>query len=120
MGIATHGGSRTNLLGTNPPPALVAELSSELHVRTNTPPCFIWSTADDRTVPVINSLKFADALRAAHVSFALHIYEHGPHGQGLGAKEWSPEKFLPWTGECAAWLEQRRFARPTSYGEETR
>lgn len=106
-----HRGSRENLLGTNPPAALVKLLSSELQVASNTPPCFVWSTADDKTVPVENSLRFAAALRAAQVPFALHIYEHGHHGQGLGAREWQPEKFLPWTCELERWLQQHGFIR---------
>ena len=106
-----HHGSKTNLLGENPSPELVAELSSELHVSSNTPPCFIWSTADDKTVPVANSLKFAEALCTARVPFALHIYERGSHGQGLGSHEWQPEKFLPWTHEFEAWLKQHEFEK---------
>lgn len=58
----THRGSRANLLGDHPSPELQRELSAELRVSTNTPPCFIWSTADDRTVPVENSLTLALAL----------------------------------------------------------
>jgi len=106
-----HHASKTNLLGTNPPPELVAELSSELHVTSNTPPCFIWTTADDKTVPMENSLKFAGALRAARVPFVLHVYESGKHGQGLGSHEWQPENFLPWTRECEAWLKMHDFVR---------
>jgi len=102
-----HRGSKTNLLGANPSPELVKELSGELHVTTNTPPCFIWATADDKTAPVENSLKFAEALRTARVPFELHIYESGKHGQGLGSHEWQPEKFLPWTRACTDWLKQR-------------
>ena len=109
MKVGTHGGSKMNLLGTNPPPALVAELSNEDHVTTNTPPCFIWSTADDKTVQVENSLAFAAALRRARVQVELHIYEHGPHGQGLGGKEYNPAKRLPWTRACTDWLRVHGF-----------
>ena len=111
MGIATHGGSRSNLLGTNPPPELIAELSNQLHVTSNTPPCFIWSTADDKTVPVKNSMLFADALSAAHVPFELHIYESGRHGLGLGVKtNLDAAKFHPWVRDCEFWLKQRKYA----------
>ncbi len=63
---------------------MVKYLSSELQVTTNTPPCFIWQTFEDRTVPVENSLLFAEALRKNHVPFDLHIYQKGGHGMGLG------------------------------------
>lgn len=105
----THHGSYINLLGSNPPPDLVAEFSNELQVTTNTPPCFIWTTADDKTVQARNSLLFAEALGAARVPFELHVYESGRHGQGLGSKEWQPEKFLPWTRELERWLKTRGF-----------
>jgi acetyl esterase/lipase len=86
----------------------VRELSNELQVTSNTPPCFLWSTADDATVPVENSLNFAAALRRARVPLALHVYEHGPHGMGLGSKS-DPSKRLPWTFTCADWLRARGF-----------
>jgi acetyl esterase/lipase len=108
-----HKGSKNNLLGTNPPPELVQELSNELHVTKDTPPCFLWHTFDDKTVPVENTLLFANALRQAGVPFCLHIYEKGPHGQGLGVREYPPKdpaKMLPWTSDCIFWLKQRGFA----------
>ncbi len=110
MGIATHGGSKLNLLGPNPPPELVAELSNDQHVTTNTPPCFIWTTADDAAVPMENSLLFAAALHRANVPVELHVYEHGEHGLGLGSKEYDPGKCLPWTYACADWLRAHGFA----------
>jgi acetyl esterase/lipase len=110
MGKLTHSGSRNNLLGENPPLALVKETSSELQVRKDSPPCFIWSTDEDRTVPVENTLQFADALRKAGVPFELHVYQHGGHGAGLGSKEYNPQKWLPWVAECARWLKEQGFA----------
>lgn len=107
----THKGSRANLLGTNPPPELIAELSAELQVNKDTPPCFIWSTEEDKAVPVENSLQLAAALRKAGVRFDLHIYERGPHGIGLGSKEFNMEKFHPWTRDCAYWLKLRGFGK---------
>lgn len=107
----THRGSRANLLGDHPSPELQRELSAELQVSTNTPPCFIWSTADDRTVPVENSLTLALALSKVRVPFDLHIYAHGPHGIGLGNKTFDQSKFHPWTRECELWLRQNHFTK---------
>lgn len=107
----THKGSRANLLGTNPPPELLKELSAELQVNAKTPPCFIWSTADDPVVPVENSLELAGALRRVGVPFDLHVYAHGPHGLGLGNREFDPARFHPWTADCKLWLQQNGFAR---------
>jgi acetyl esterase/lipase len=111
MSEGTHAGSRDNLLGRNPAPELIAELSNELHVSRSTPPTFLWHTADDRTVPVSNSLNFAAALAKAGVPFDLHIYQHGPHGQGLGTRDDDPAKRLPWAGELVGWLKLQRFVK---------
>jgi acetyl esterase/lipase len=107
----THQGSKRNLLGTNVPPELAREVSSELQVTQETPPCFLWHTWEDKGVPLENSLSFAEALRNAGVRFDLHIYERGPHGLGLGTREWNSEKRHPWTQECAFWLKERGFVR---------
>lgn len=111
MGQFTHQGSKNNLLGKNPSPELVDELSNELHVTRDTPPCFIWHTYEDTAVPVENSLQFASALRKAGVPFDLHIYEKGPHGLGLGSREYQSEKRHPWTADCLYWLKTRGFAK---------
>lgn len=76
-----HGGSFKNLLGK-------ADLtdddtryfSCELNVKETTPPAFIWHTAEDGCVPVMNSLLYAQALSNNKVPFELHIYPFGGHG----------------------------------------
>lgn len=107
----THQGSKRNLLGPEPTEAQAREVSSELQVTKDTPPCFIWHTWEDKGVPVENSLKFAEALRLHGVPFDLHIYERGPHGLGLGTREWNPAQRHPWTRDCEFWLKARGFAR---------
>jgi acetyl esterase/lipase len=111
MGEFTHQGSKDMLLGKNPPPELVQATSSELNVTSNTPPCFIWQTSEDKTVPVENSLLFAEALRKNHVPFDLHIYQKGAHGLGLGNKNAPNAPLHPWTGDCLFWLKQQGFVK---------
>ena len=114
MGPFTHQGSRNNLLGTNAPAELVRELSNELQVSADTPPCFIWHTFEDKVVPVENSLQFAEALRRAGVPFDLHIYQKGGHGMGLGANPGNPgdaTAMHPWTRDCLFWLKEQGFLR---------
>lgn len=112
MGEFTHGGSKHNLLGENPPADLVHSLSNETQVTPATPPCFIWHTFEDNAVPVENSLQFAAALRRAHVPFELHVYEKGGHGMGL---PWPGNNAPAWDAACLAWLKGRHFlAAPTS------
>jgi len=99
QGDFMHVGSRNNLLGENPTPALCAEVSPDLQVTPETPPCFVWHTFEDSAVPVENSISFASALRQAGVRFELHVYEKGGHGIGLANGH-------PWTVECARWISE--------------
>lgn len=98
-------------LGENPSPELVKELSNELQVTRDTPPCFLFHTAEDTVVSVENALLFADAWREAGVPFALHIYERGRHGIGLGSQPYGSGEQHPWTHDCEFWLKQHEFAR---------
>jgi acetyl esterase/lipase len=95
-----HAGSRKALLGPDPAPSAIEAASLELHVRRETPPTFIVHTAEDKSVPVENSLAFYQALRAAAIPAEMHLYEKGPHGFGLRkdlgpASEW-PARFAEW------------------------
>jgi acetyl esterase/lipase len=110
MGDYAHQGSKLNLLGTNPPPELVTELSSQLQVKTNTPPVFIWCTYADQTVPMENTLMFATALRKNHVPFDLHIYQEGKHGLGLADKPPFAHPH-PWANDCLFWLKLHKFVK---------
>jgi len=106
FGEFAHAGSRKNLLGDKPEPALVDSLSAELQVNAQTTPTFIWHTVDDKAVPVENAHLFAAALRRAGVPYSLHIYEKGAHGLGLGR----PGKPAPpWADQCLYWLRERKF-----------
>lgn len=99
-----HKGSRRNLLGDNPDPALVKDLSNELAVSRETPPCFLFHTNGDTGVPAENSVLFYLALRRAGVPAELHIYENGPHGVGLA---WSDAVLGTWPARLADWLRAR-------------
>ena len=111
MGEFAHKGSRDNLLGKNPSSELVKNLSAELQVTTNTPPCFLWTTFEDKTVPMENTLLFAEALRKNHVPFDLHIYQKGGHGMGLGDRTPPFAHPHPWTGDCLFWLKAQGFVK---------
>ncbi|HTL18785.1 MAG TPA: alpha/beta hydrolase [Patescibacteria group bacterium] len=111
MGEFTHEGSKANLLGKDPSPEQVRDLSNELQVTKDTPRTFIWHTWEDNAVPVENSLQFAAALRKAGVPFDLHIYQKGQHGIGLGSNKWDPEHRHPWTQDCVFWLKAQGFVK---------
>ena len=110
MGEFTHKGSKENLLGKNPSPELVTLLSNEFQVTTNTPPCFLWTTYEDKTVPMENTMLFAEALRKNHVPFDLHVYQKGGHGMGLKDKPPFANPH-PWAGDCLFWLKAQNFVK---------
>jgi len=101
-----HEGSARNLLGDQLNDATRKEFSNELRVTAETPPCFLWHTADDGGVPVENSLQFALAMRQQQLPFALHIYPHGRHGLGLAPDD---PQVSQWAPESAAWLRSLGF-----------
>lgn len=103
-GKNTHLGSKKNLLGEDPDPELVKNLSNETQVTSNTPPCFVWHTWEDKGVKVENSLEFAAALRRAGVPFDLHVFQNGPHGIGTANNH-------PWTRDCIYWLRAHGFVK---------
>ena len=95
----SHQGSYRNLLGE-----LYVEknkYSPDLLVDENTPMAFLWHTAADGCVNVINSYRYAEQLRRYNVPCEMHIFPYGPHGQALAPH-------LPhvaqWTGLLKAWL----------------
>ncbi|ADW69314.1 alpha/beta hydrolase [Granulicella tundricola] len=106
-----HTGSRKYLLGDNPDPALVALLSAEKHVTADTPPTFLFTTTDDHTVPVMNSVLFYSALVAAKVPAELHIFQSGPHGTGLAPG--FPDLKV-WPDLLATWMRARGYMAPGS------
>ncbi|WP_066053616.1 alpha/beta hydrolase [Robertmurraya korlensis] len=106
MGESTHAGSKQNLLGENPSDDLIHLLSNELHINEQTPPAFLWHTADDASVDVENSFLFAKELRKNSVPFELHVFENGRHGLGLA--EDHPEVKV-WPRLCEKWLRKRGF-----------
>ena len=97
----THRGSRTNLIGNTPEPALERLLSNETQITRDTPPTFLVHASDDKTVPVENSIKFYQGLRAANVIAEMHIYEYGGHGFGLAPTD---PVLGQWTTVCEAWM----------------
>ncbi len=95
-----HAGSAKSLLGEAPDPELVKFLSSNEQVTPQTPPTFLFSTTDDATVPVINSVLFYEALVRNKVPAEIHIFRHGRHGLGLAQNDadiriW-PDLLLHW------------------------
>ncbi len=93
-------------------PLLAAPIPSlEKQVDAQTPPSFIFSTANDSVVPVEHSLQFAVALDKAQIPFELHIFQDGAHGLSLakphttnGERKMLSPDVAQWMPLCIAWL----------------
>ncbi len=104
-----HMGSFENLLGKEVPREEYLTYSWERRVRPDTPPAFLWHTAEDTGVPVENSLEYALALRQQKIPFAVHIFPNGPHGVGLANNRPGLEDVTVWPELAGTWLKKMEF-----------
>jgi acetyl esterase/lipase len=104
----SHPASLHNLLGDNPDPQLLDYLSSDLHVTSETPPTFLFTTSADKRVPAENSVYFYLALHKAGVPAELHVFEKGPHGVGLDLGD---PALGQWPMLLTNWMRQRGLLR---------
>ncbi len=103
----SHFGSRQNLfLDEWENDELATAFSCEKNVTPETPPCFIWHTANDQVVPVRNALELAASLSRNKVYFEMHIYPDGCHGLGLATGRNDISK---WTESCIIFLNNLGF-----------
>lgn len=96
-----HVGSYLNLIGESDAEK-ERELDPCLNVTEDTPKAFIWHTANDDCVNVINSYEYATNLRKNNVSTEMHIFPEGNHGLGLA--EHMPH-VAQWSSLLLNWLE---------------
>lgn len=88
--------------------------SVDKYVNKDTPPTFIFAASDDGCVPIINSLRYAEALDKNKVSFEMHIFSQGDHGFSLGtdvvcSSKSAQELVKPnsyWFSRSVHWLKQ--------------
>lgn len=83
MKKATHGGSKTNLLGDNPTAEEIEFFSNEEQVRENTPPAILLLSDDDQAVVPANSIGYYEALKKYKVPATMYIFPEGGHGWGM-------------------------------------
>ena len=98
----TRVGSRPEtMLGADASQERIDRFTPVKQVNASTPPAFIMCSADDTSVPPVNSIEYFQALRDKGVSATLHIYPSGGHGWGF------QDTFAykrEWTGELERWL----------------
>ena len=88
-GEKAHRGSFDLLLGQDAKQEQLEWASLENHVTENTPPAFLWQTWNDETVPVDNSILFAQACREKGVPCEIHLFMEGRHGLSLANEDWA-------------------------------
>ena len=108
-GSFAHVGSIMNVSGTtDTESAMYKKMSLENHVNENTPPTYLWHTANDNAVAVKNSIVFAQKLAENRVQFELHVFPDGPHG--LATSDFATNGFVekhysaPWMDESIKFL----------------
>lgn len=100
-----HMGSFHKLVGHKPlTEEEILRFSCNRHVTDRTPPTFLWHTVTDKTVPVMNSLLYAQALAEHQVPFTMHIYPAGAHGLAT-ADDQTNDDLKPKAALAAAWVE---------------
>lgn len=124
-GEYAHKDSFTALLGADAGEKELEYMSLEKHVTDDMPPCFLWQTASDESVPVENSYLFAMACRKAGVPFAHHVFSEGIHGMSVATEEWLEGCYgTPYTLEqidrLTEAIEQGATPYPTEKAEEIR
>jgi len=91
----------------------LAGISPVNFVSSDTPPTFIWHTAEDDIVYVEGSLEYCLELKKHNVPFELHVFEKGPHALSLCDETTvrSPEHLeltcRAWFGLALNWLDSR-------------
>lgn len=100
-----HSWTRFRLLGNNPTPDEIARFSNELWVTEETPPVFLVHSTDDSGVPVENSIRFYQQCVNHKIPAAMHIFETGKHGYGMG-RPTGPES--SWPELLEQWLKSRK------------
>lgn len=95
MGKYTHADSRRALLGDHPEEKWIAYFSLETQVTQKTPPCFVWHTLTDQSVPPENSFLFARAMAEKKRPVKIRLYPLGSHGMSLANGVWADSDPYP-------------------------
>ncbi len=102
-GHDSHLGSIENVTMGDKNEELLEKLSADKNVTKDYPKTFIWTTANDGTVPPINTYKMDRALTEASVEHYLTVYPQGTHGLSLaneltmqGIPEMNNKEVQPW------------------------
>lgn len=86
------------------------------HLTKNSKPTFIWQTVTDQTVPVMNSIVYAQKMELLNIPYELHLFGSGGHGLSLanyitkgpeGSDDLINHADSKWWDLCVNWLKVR-------------
>ena len=87
------------------------KLSLERNVDSDSAPLFIWHTSEDPAVPMLGSLRLAEAYYGLGRHVTLHVYPYGPHGIALaneetscGNESWIQPLAQGWVIDSVKWM----------------
>lgn len=101
LGEFAHVGSRKSLLGENASQEKINEYSMQNRVTDKTPPTLLIHAQNDKTVPVMNSILYYQAMTKNKVKGALFIFPEGEHKIGITNKSQLTDH---WKEICSDWL----------------
>jgi len=104
METETYRPSQLILLGEDAGPELRRSTSLDALVTPQSPPFFVWHTAEDPYVSVEHAYRLASALAADQVPHTVHVFAHGPHSLGLAQN--AGEASI-WTTLAKAWIHEQ-------------
>jgi acetyl esterase/lipase len=99
-----HAGSRREMLGAAPTAGMIDRYSLERMDWAGRPPVFLLHAMDDEAVPVENSLRLLETLKAAGVPCEAHLFQEGGHGFGVRLIAGKPAAV--WPDLTLAWAAQ--------------
>lgn len=86
------------------------------HLTTHGKPTFIWQTVTDGTVPVMNSIIYAQKMDLLHIPYEMHLFGSGDHGLSLATYVTGKPGFEPnlnaydakWWELCVNWMKLQK------------
>ena len=104
-----HKGTRKNFVGQtltdeDEIDAFCKKYSGVNSIKEDTPPTFLWHTAEDKSVPVSNSVNLATALWKNSIPCELHVYPYGGHGKGLCKGKYELPLAHTWFGQMVSFM----------------
>jgi acetyl esterase/lipase len=104
METETYRPARLILLGEDASPGLRRSTSLDSLVTPQSPPFFVWHTAEDPYVHLEHTYRLASALAASNVRHVVHVFSRGSHGLGLAQ---DAGEAAIWTTLANAWIHEQ-------------